>query len=218
MAQPSDSYVVHNIMFVLYCTVQVDEFVKEVAQVKTMKLRSDSVLVLWRWEWVHKESAKVLQDSEECDSPCSEAEATSDDANDSDTSPNTPTTITHAITFKCIGAVRDKISQQTLRIVRDRMDIGYSVPVKLEPEPDNLWDPKAISFLCNIDGKWTRIGYVVRELADEVHEAISKNQIMSVKFAWVKFLTKWEHGMYAGIEITKIGQWSQRVMARRSTM
>ena len=200
--------------------MQVAEFVKEVAQVKAMKLHSDGVLVLWRWEWVNKGSGKVLQDSEECGSLHLEADTTNDNESDSDASPNSPCvpTITHAITFKCIGAVRDKISQHTLQAVRDRMERGYSVPVKLQPEPDNLWDPKAISFLCNIEDKWTRIGYIVRELADEVQEAITKNQIMSVKFAWVKFMTKWEHGMYAGIEITRIGQWSQRVMARRSTV
>ena len=35
------------------------------------------------------------------------------------------------------------------------------VPVELEPEPDNFWDPNAIAFMCCTDQKWIRIGYIV---------------------------------------------------------
>lgn len=201
--------------------VQVAEFATEVKQVKTMKVRSDGVLVIWKWEWVV--NPEKQQDSESCNSPqsdsfCEEVETGGEDEESEETSASSACTpsITHAIVFKCIGAVRDKMSQRTLRVVRDRIDKGYTVPVKLQPEPDNFWDPKAIAFMCNVDEKWTRVGYVVSELADEVHEAIARNQIISVKFAWVKFMTRWEHGMYAGIEIRRNGQWSSKVMARRS--
>lgn len=187
-----------------------------------MKLHSNGVLVIWKWEWVV--NPEKQQDSEGCDSIQTDSNAEdetggeeeeSDDTDPSASSASMPN-ITHAVTFKCIGAVRDKISQRTLRIVRDRMDKGYTVPVKLHPEPDNFWDPKAIAFMCNVDEKWTRIGYVVSELADEVHEAIAKNQIVSVTFAWVRFMTKWEHGMYAGVQIRRNGQWSSKVLAKRS--
>ena len=29
------------------------------------------------------------------------------------------------------------------------MEKGYTVPVKLEPEPDNFWDPNAIAFVLH---------------------------------------------------------------------
>ena len=188
-----------------------------------MKLHSNGVLVIWKWEWVV--NAEEQQDSEGCGSfqsdSIAEEEETDDEEKESDdtgpsASSSSTSNITHAVTFKCIGAVRDKISQRTLRVVRDRMDKGYTVPVKLQPEPDNFWDPKAIAFMCNVDEKWTRIGYVVSELADEVQEAITKNLIVSVKFSWVRFMTRWEHGMYAGIEIRRNGQWSSKVKAKRS--
>ena len=52
-------------------------------------------------------------------------EKESDDAGPSASSSST-SSITHVVTLKCIGAVRDKISQQTLRVVRDRMDKVYT--------------------------------------------------------------------------------------------
>ena len=60
--------------------------------------------------------------------------------------------------FKCISVVRDKISQRTLCVVHEQMERGYTVPVKLQPEPDNLWDPKAIAFVCNVDDKFNGQG------------------------------------------------------------
>ena len=62
-----------------------------------------------------------------------------------------------------------------------------------------------IAFVCSIDGKWSRIGYVVKEVADKVHEAIRDNKIISVKFAWIKYITNWPNsgpGYFTGISIT----------------
>ena len=39
-----------------------------------------------------------------------------------------------------------------------------------EPEPNNQYDSKAIAFVCNIDEKWQRIGYIVRKSLDHVHK------------------------------------------------
>ena len=48
--------------------MQVAEFVYEVKQdlMKTMKLCSDGVLVIWKWEWMV--NAEKQQDSEGCNS------------------------------------------------------------------------------------------------------------------------------------------------------
>jgi len=48
---------------------------------------------------------------------------------------------------------------------------GANVSVKIEPEPTNPYDSKAICFKCFVGGLWCRIGYIVREVLDEVHEA-----------------------------------------------
>ena len=172
--------------------MQVAEFATEVKQVKTMKLHSDGVLVIWKWDWVgniekHEESGC---NSIESDSN-SEGEETHSEHEESE-DPDPIANITHVVTFKCIGAVRDKIAQQTLRTVRNRMEKGYTVPLKLEPEPDNFWDSNAIAFMCCTDQKWIRIGYIVSELTGEVHDAIAR------------------------IDIKRSGKWSSKVMARRS--
>ena len=46
---------------------------------------------------------------------------------------------------------------------------GGSVPVRIEHEPDNPYDSKAIAFKCLLNCKWQRIGYVVRECLDNMH-------------------------------------------------
>ena len=52
---------------------------------------------------------------------------------------------------------------------------GEAVPVKIEAEPKKPYDSKAI---CMVDGSWCRIGYIVREVLDEVHEAIADGHIL----------------------------------------
>ena len=49
---------------------------------------------------------------------------------------------------------------------------GESFPVKLEREPDNPYDCNAIAFMCKLDDKWERIGYVVTEALSDVSTAI----------------------------------------------
>ena len=42
----------------------------------------------------------------------------------------------------------------------------------------------------------------------EVHEAITKQKIISFKIAWIKFLLFWMNGFYAGINVSIYGSWS----------
>ena len=88
---------------------------------------------------------------------------------------------------------------------------NVDVPVKIEPEPHNQYDSKAIVFKCKLDDEWHSIGYIVRECLDEVHEALVKRTIVSVKFAWAQYLVCWSRsgpGYYAGINIEIQGDWS----------
>ena len=63
------------------------------------------------------------------------------------------------------------------------------VPVRLTPEPTNEVDARAIAFQCQIDKKWKRIGYVVKEALDSVHLAMEEQKIVRVKFAWAKYIS-----------------------------
>ena len=129
---------------------------------------------------------------------------TSADDEDDDCIPKTET-----VTSKCIGAVHDPNAQDTLQKVRDLLREGKDVRVKIIPEPENRYDSKAIAFQCYIESKWIRIGYIVQEALDDVHQALSTGSIISVSFSWVKYLITWPSapGYFAGIDITVSGKW-----------
>ena len=100
------------------------------------------------------------------------------------------------------------------------LEHGEQVPVKIVPEPDNQYDSKAIAFQCKVDSKWHKIGYIVREALDDVHRALVQKKIISVKFAWAKYLVVWMRsgpGYYAGINIALNGEWSHEVCRCAST-
>jgi len=91
---------------------------------------------------------------------------------------------------------------------------SQQVPVNIYPEPDNPKDSNSIAFKCWLDNQWHHIGYVVREALDSVHEAMAQRTTTDVKFSWARFLMRWKRsglGYYAGINITKQGQWSAAV-------
>ena len=111
--------------------------------------------------------------------------------------------------------------QSTLRQACDRMLMGWSVPVRMRPEPTNVADSRAIVFECELDGKWERIGYVVKEILDQVHTALSAHLIMAVKFKYIKYVTHWTRsgpGYFAAIEVTKFGPWDHHVKLCSSTL
>ena len=92
--------------------------------------------------------------------------------------------------------------------------------IRVTPEPENLFDSRAIAFVCYMDGRWHRIGYVVHEILEDVHQALARGEITSVKFSWVKFITHWSRsglGFYAGVDISKKGYWSPAVVRACST-
>ena len=55
---------------------------------------------------------------------------------------------------------------------------------------------------------WHRIGYIVCEALDTVHDVLNNNLITGVNFAWAKYMLSWTRsgpGYYAGINIAKFG-------------
>ena len=150
-----------------------------------------------------------------------------DDDNDSDitncsqdSNPTNHSEMQHTITFKCIGTTHDFHAQSALRRVSQLIDKGDIVPVNIYPEPSNSYDSKAIAFKCWLDDDWHRIGYVVKEALDAVHETRDNNKIIDVSFNWAKYLVIWTRsgpGYYTGIKITKRGQWPTAVCVSAST-
>ena len=106
-------------------------------------------------------------------------------------------------------------------MAKQQIQSGEVVPVRLTPEPNNPYDANAVVFECKIEGCWYRIGYAVREALEEIHLAMRQNLIKTIAFSWVRFVVKWTAtgaGYYAGIAITKRGQWSQIVCRCASTI
>lgn len=190
-----------------------------------LNLVPQGVLVVWEWEWqddnsdgehMSESSAEDLGHSHhnphiQSDPELSECEQELEFQLPSQT---------HTVTFKCIGTTHNFNAQEVLRRVSTLLEQGQQVPVKIVPEPDNQYDSKAIMFQCKLDSKWHKIGYIVREALDDVHRALEQKKIISVKFAWAKYLVVWMRsgpGYYAGINIALNGEWSREVCHCAST-
>ena len=174
------------------------------------------ILVIWEGEIeelmaddVNSNDLTERRESSQMSSPPSGSGADSDQDIDATES---------SVTFKVIGVLRDPEIQTTLKEIIDQRDRGEDVKVRLTPEPTNVFDSRAICFEASHNGSWRRIGYIVREIVEDVHLAINNGSISNVEFAWVKYkLWKKAPGYYAAVTVTRTGLWSQSVHQARST-
>ena len=165
---------------------------------------------MWEWNWLnlHLSPPRSLQSS-------SQPEETSNhDQSSLDAIPTSTNNVTieHTIRFKCIGSTKEHEYQEAL--AKASRLIIKELKVDIFPEPNNPCDAQAISFKCHLDWTWVTVGYIVREALQDVHQAIANQDIISVKFGWIKFKMNWHRsgfGWYAGIDITKRGEWSLAV-------
>lgn len=165
--------------------------------------------IIWKWRCARPDSGS------EIDSPKEETRYSSD-SDPEDVAASAP----HGLVFKCIGCTKSQQYQNALNIARDLLADKQDVPVKLFHEITNPRDARALAFVCQIGGKSHTIGYVVSELLEEVHAAISNNCIISVKFSWIRYVTDWSKsgpGFFAGVEIKKKGPWSLNAIKSAST-
>ena len=178
------------------------------------------VFVIWKFSWYdqveHNDQSDGSDTSGEHDSMATQSE---DSSEESEREGEKELNVTHTVTFKCIGSVRDMASQEVLSKASAKWNEGGVVPLGLTPEPTNPKDSKAIAFECLVSDKWERIGYVVKEALDSVHCALSESKILSVQFDWIKYIVYWYRsgpGWYAGIKITRKGNWSTDVVRSKS--
>jgi len=173
---------------------------------------------MWDWIWLDGDSSDDSTNTSDVEDNADK----SDDCDDNDTTGTagiSVSAITHSVIFKCIDVLKEDRYQEVLALANKSRNEGVDVPVKLEKEPDNPADARAIAFMCHADNAWERIGYIVKEALDDVHQAIDEQKILSVKFDWVKFMKLHKKaGWYTGINITRNGEWSQSVMHSRSTI
>ena len=96
--------------------------------------------------------------------------------------------ITHTVSFKCIGSTKEDRYQDALVLVSHILAKGEHVECAIKPEPDNPMDSRAIAFNCKLDGKWRRIGYIVQEAVEDVHDALKQKAIMKVMFDCLQYV------------------------------
>lgn len=181
----------------------------------------DEVLVIWDWKWSDCDNTPNDDDDPEEITVIPETPPEPESDSDTDTTENNGSTsldeIEHRVTFKCIGCTKEQPYQQALIRAAQLRREGTKVEVKVEPEPTNPFDAKAIQVKCKVDGEWKRIGYLVSEVLDEVHKALNTNRIVSVDFEWIKLIVVWRTpGWYAGVNITRKGEWSKTVLISQS--
>ena len=207
--------------------MQVSEFTRSI-DTDGLTLLDDQVFVIWQWEW--KDSTDAESDEESTSSITIIPETPPDSASTSDGEEEDTTSdlgaslligfspvVTHTVTFKCIGCTKDMKYQETLARVSQIRNRNVDVICKLYPEPNNPADARAIAFRVCLDKSWCTIGYVVKEALDEVHEAISAKKLTAVTVDWVKYIIYWRSpGWYAGIKVTRIGEWSRTIVLSQS--
>ena len=174
-------------------------------------------LIVWRWVGI-EEKDRDWDSVVETGYVASKGETLSTES-DTDEEENVLDKLS-TVTLKCIGVTRDPSYQESLLSAHRLLTEGKNVPVKLVPEPTNPYDSHAISIQCEVGGNWKIVGYLVKEICDSIHEALDSNSVTSVKFAWIRYkiVRKTGPGYYAGVEVTRKGEWSPAVMRSASTM
>lgn len=191
--------------------MQVDEFCRGSYISSDLNLHNNEVLIMWQWI----DSVDEEEQSNFSDGGGDDTLSTDSDINEDEEEREVENTV-----VKCIGVTRDVSYQDRLQKVNVLMQQGKEVPVKMVPEPTNPFDSRVISFQCELDKQWCIIGYVIKELCDSVHCAITSESIVSCNFAWVKYkvLNTTGPGYYAAINVTRKGYWPPIVYSRANTM
>ncbi len=170
-------------------------------------LMSNNVFVIWNWIWLEPENDEdedATTRSVESDIESNVNKDVIDDKEREELGETESRSITHSVVFKCIGASRDPNCQEVLAWASHQIREGKHVEVRLQPEPTNMFDSLAIQFVLKMNDSWNRIGYVVREALDAVHNALKSDSISSVEVSWVKYLIHWSNsgpGWYCGIKV-----------------
>ena len=90
-----------------------------------------------------------------------------------------------------IGSIKEDQYQEAL--AKASKLIKKELKVDIFPEPNNPYDAQAISFKCHLDGTWVTVGCIVCKALQDVHQAITNQDIISVMFGWIKFKMNWHH-------------------------
>ena len=108
--------------------------------------------VMWKWTWLDPAdcTSPYISDSEGDASPRNDVDLTSDEIGSDEPITDEVPTITHSVVFKCIGSHKEHLYQELLSLPNKKIKDGSTVPVKLQPEPDNQFYCKAIAMTAKL--------------------------------------------------------------------
>lgn len=116
----------------------------------------------------------------------------------------------HTLPFKVFG-VAFKHRQRHLEAALQKLENGEEVKVDIKPEPDNDYDSNALA-------GWYTVGYIAKELANEIHPLLKASNI-KVEISHIRFrLTYLLIGYYLTVNITRKGQWSPKAISASKTV
>lgn len=119
----------------------------------------------------------------------------------------------HSLPFKVLGTCHARSRQEALK---EAFELVYGqnrhISVKLEAEPSNFFDSRAIAVLIKSSIDYKKVGYIARELTQFVHPLL-KEQSLEVSVRRIRFCTTFLMiGFYLSIDITKRGLWEKPVI------
>ena len=117
-----------------------EEFSKSIVTAGMVLIDNSLVFVIWKSFPV----LEVNEDNDEDESMNCELQEDEDDEDDKDES----NSVVHALTFKCIGTIKEERYQEILVAANLQRRNGEEVHVRLTPEPTNCYDSEAIAFEC----------------------------------------------------------------------
>ncbi|KAJ7324075.1 Rad2 nuclease [Desmophyllum pertusum] len=119
--------------------------------------------------------------------------------------------ITHTLPFKVMGVAYNTAYQNHLEAAKEAGPAFVSA--KIESETENPYDCNAIAVFINYGSAWEKIGYIAKELTRYIHPLLDNGKIVSVRVQHVTFRMSYlKVGYYIAIEITRKGQWEQKVL------
>ena len=191
-----------------------------------LSMFNDELFVLWNWvvlpEVVSVPDSLLVDDQSEIQYVSdSDLEDNNEDAEEDTDAGTSSNDVLHSVVFKCIGSTKEHKYQELLAEMALKKRRGEVADVRIHPEPFNQYDSSAIAIEGFVNHSWERVGYLVREVLENVHTAQQDNKIVSVELQWVKFITHWtrsQPGWYCGIKITRNGSWDKIVMQCASTV
>ena len=134
------------------------------------------------------------------------------DADDSDGDEAVEATV-HTLPFKVLGTCYSTSRQEALKEAFEHMyGQNRHISVKLESEPCNTVDSRAIAVFIKSSADYKKVGYIASELTQFVHPLLEE-QSLEVSVRAIRFCATFLMiGFYLTIDITKRGLWERAVI------